>query len=115
MAMGGYTQALLVAEARQLLFISGQTPVARDGSVPEGFREQCRLAWANVMAQLTAAEMDVSDLVKITTFLADRNYADENRSVRTAVLGAHRAALTVVIADIFDSRWLIEIEAIAAK
>jgi hypothetical protein len=30
------------------------------------------------------------------------------------VLGGHSPALTVIIADIFDSAWLLEIEAIAA-
>jgi hypothetical protein len=29
-------------------------------------------------------------------------------------LGDHRPALTVIIADIYDSQWLLEIEAIAA-
>jgi len=37
-----------------------------------------------------------------------------NREVRQQVLGAHAPALTVIISGIFDERWLIEIEAIAA-
>jgi 2-iminobutanoate/2-iminopropanoate deaminase len=40
--------------------------------------------------------------------------AIENREVRAEVLGDLKPALTVIIAGIFDSEWLIEIEAIAA-
>ena len=111
---GGYAQALEVRDAKRLLFISGQVPQDRDGNVPDGFRAQAERTWANVLAQLEAAGMDVSNLVKVTTFLASREHAAINREVRQAVLGAHAPALTVVIAEIFDERWLLEIEAIAA-
>lgn len=59
--------------------------------------------------------MAVGNLVKVTTFLASREYADENSTIRRRVLGTHRPALTVIIADIYDENWLLEIEAIAAS
>jgi enamine deaminase RidA (YjgF/YER057c/UK114 family) len=55
----------------------------------------------------------LDDLVKVTTFLADRRFAAENRAVRQAVLGGRAPALTVVITGIFDETWLIEIEGVA--
>jgi 2-iminobutanoate/2-iminopropanoate deaminase len=112
---GGYTQALAVEGASKLLFVSGQIPETRDGKVPDGFEAQCRLVWANILAALREAGMDVSDLVKVTTYLSDRRYADVNGAVRREILGDHRPALTVIIAEIYDSRWLLEIEAIAAR
>lgn len=111
---GGYSQALEVADARRLLFVSGQVPEAVGGRVPEGFRAQAELVWANVCAQLRAADMTVGNLVKVTTFLSSREHAAENREVRHAVLGAHEPALTVIVAGIFDERWLLEVEAVAA-
>lgn len=114
-AAGGYSQAMEIREGRRLLFISGQIPVAADGGMPEDFKSQCRLAWANVLAQLEAAGMSVSSLVKVTTFLSSREYALENREVRQAVLGDHAPALTVIITGIFDEKWLLEIEAFAAE
>ena len=59
--------------------------------------------------------MGLDDLVKVTTFLADRRDAAENRRVRQEVLGGRSPALTVVVAGIFDERWLVEIEAMAAS
>ncbi|VIO73747.1 2-iminobutanoate/2-iminopropanoate deaminase [Bradyrhizobium ivorense] len=112
-AVGGYAQAFEITGAQRILFISGQIPETADGHLPEGFREQCRQVWANIEAQLNAADMSVANLAKVTIFLSDRRYAAENREVRKSVLGDHTPALTVVIADIFDEKWLLEIEAIA--
>ena len=100
--------------ASRLLFISGQIPQARDGTVPGEIEEQCRLVWANLVASLTEAGMEVNNLVKVTTFLSDRAHATANTAVRNEILGAHRPALTVIVTGIWDSAWLIEIEAIAA-
>jgi enamine deaminase RidA (YjgF/YER057c/UK114 family) len=113
-AAGGYAQAVEVDGARRLLFVSGQVPVAANGALPEGFRAQCLQAWRNLEAQLRAAGMGLDDLVKVTTFLADRGDAAENRRVRREVLGDRAPALTVVVTGIFDERWLVEIEAVAA-
>jgi 2-iminobutanoate/2-iminopropanoate deaminase len=109
-----YSQALEVKGAERLLFVSGQIPVAKDGSVPKEFRAQARQAWANVEAQLRAAGMTLDNVVKVTIFLADRRHAMENRAVRQEVLGERAPALTVIITGIFDETWLIEIEAVAA-
>jgi enamine deaminase RidA (YjgF/YER057c/UK114 family) len=111
---GGYPQALDVAGAKRLLFISGQIPARADNTVPERFEEQARLAWANVEAQLRAAEMSLDNLVKVTIFLSSRAHNLENREIRREVLGDRQVALTVIITGIFDPAWLLEIEAIAA-
>jgi 2-iminobutanoate/2-iminopropanoate deaminase len=111
--VGGYSQALEVTDSTRRLYISGQIPVAKDGTVPSTFADQAKLVWANVFAQLAAADMTVENLVKVTIFLSDRKYAMENREVRKRALGAHAPALTVFITGIFDEAWLLEIEAIA--
>ena len=112
--IGGYAQAIEVSASQRTLFVSGQIPMAKDGSVPKSFEDQCRLAWANVEAQLRAADMSLDNVVKVTTYLSDRRYGMENRAVRQRVLGDRRPASTVVIAGIFDEAWLLEIEAVAA-
>lgn len=113
-AHGGYTNAMQVDGTTRLLFISGQIPQTRDGQVPVGIEEQCRLVVPNVLAALHEADLDVTNLIKVTTMLSDRAYADANTAVRTEVLGDHRPALTLLIAGIFDEAWLLEIEAVAA-
>jgi len=109
-----YAQALLVERPGRLLFVSGQVPADAEGRVPERFEDQCRLVWRNIEARLASAGMKLTDLVKVTVFLADRQYRAANAAVRKEVLGAHSPALTIVIAGIYDEEWLLEIEAIAA-
>ena len=113
-AAGGYSQAIEVTGAQRILYVSGQIPETIDGEVPKDFAGQARVAWSNVIAQLASANMAVENLTKVTIFLASREFALPNREVRKEFLGAHRPALTVIIAGIFDEKWLLEIEAIAA-
>jgi 2-iminobutanoate/2-iminopropanoate deaminase len=111
---GGYAQATEVVGAQRLLFVSGQIPESISGEVPIDFRAQARLAWRNVIAQLEAAKMSVSNLVKVTVYLSSREFALANREIRQQVLGSHSPTLTVIVAGIFDEKWLLEIEAVAA-
>ena len=112
---GGYSMGVELGPHRRVLFISGQVPESFGGAVPEGFEAQCEQAWRNVIAVLAAADLRVDHLVKVTTFLTDRNQVVPNRTIRRAVLGEHQPALTVMIVETVDSKWLLEIEAIAAE
>jgi 2-iminobutanoate/2-iminopropanoate deaminase len=109
----GYSQAVESVNCTRRLYVSGQIPVLPDDTVPASFAEQAKAVWSNVLAQVEAADMKPSDLVKVTIFLSDRKYALENREARLAALGSHAPALTVIITGIFDAAWLLEIEAIA--
>jgi len=113
-AVGGYAQAFRAEGAKRLLFISGQIPESRHGDVPADFAAQAQQVWANVRAQLAADGMGIANLVKVTIFLSSREFAVANREARQQALGSHTPALTVVIAELFDEKWLLEIEAIAA-
>ncbi len=113
-AVGGYSQALEISEYDRILFISGQIPVTLDNYVPEDFKSQCELVWQHIDAQLEEANMTSENIVKVTTFLSDRKYADENSIVRQKYLGKNNPALTIIITGIYDESWLVEIEVIAA-
>ena len=112
---GGYSMGLEVSQHRRLLFISGQVPEDADGNVPDGFEAQCEQAWRNVIAVLEAAGLGVGHLVKTTTFLTDRSQVVANRAIRRKMLAGHEPALTVMVAETIDGKWLLEIEAIAAE
>ena len=111
---GSYPQAGEVTGPTRWLYLSGQSPVAPDGSLARGFTAQCEHVWDNIETQLAAAGMTLDNLVKVTTFLSDRRYALENREVRARRLAGRQPALTVIVTGIFDEAWLVEIEAVAA-
>ncbi len=89
-----YAQAVEISAFRRLLFISGQVPEDADGGVPPDYPSQYRLAWANVEAQLRAADMTFDNLVKVTIFVADRRLVKESGGLRPAVLGDRSPATT---------------------
>jgi Putative translation initiation inhibitor, yjgF family len=111
----GYSMGLELGQHRRLLFVSGQVPERTDGSVPEDFEAQCEQAWRNVIEVLAAAGLGVEHLVKINTFLTNRNQVVANRAIRQKMLRGHEPASTVMIAETVDGKWLLEIEAIAAE
>ena len=111
---GSYPQAVEVTGPSRWLYLSGQIPVAPDGSLAADFTGQCDQVWTNIETQLAAAGMTLDNLVKVTTFLSDRAYALENREVRVRRLTGRQPALTVIVTGIFDEAWLVEIEAVAA-
>jgi len=113
--VGGYSQAVNISAFDELLFISGQIPVSKNGVTPSAFKAQAAQVWDNISAQLKAGGMSLGNIVKITIFLADRKFADDNQAIRDQYLGNLCPALTVIICDIFDESWFLEIEAIAAR
>jgi enamine deaminase RidA (YjgF/YER057c/UK114 family) len=112
--LGGYSQAVELTGINRIVVVSGQIPVRVDNKVPADFESQARQAWANLIAQLRAADMTLDNLVKVTFFLSDRKYIPEYRRVRQEVLAGRKIGLTTVITGIFDEQWLLEIEGIAA-
>jgi hypothetical protein len=71
---------------------------------------------ANV--ELTAQQHGRSDglhvIVRLTSYLRDASYAEENARARIAALGGRAVPTTAVVVETLDSGWLVEIEVIAA-
>lgn len=111
---GAYPQAVEVTGATRWLYISGQVPTAPDGTLAADFATQCDQVWDNLETQLRSAGMTLDNLVKVTTFLASRDHALQNREVRLRRLAGRQPALTVIVTGIFDEAWLVEVEAVAA-
>lgn len=113
--VGGYSQAVEVRDYQAMIFISGQIGESLPGEVPAGFEEQCVTIWTHILNLLQASNMSLKNIIKINTYLTDRDQAEINRVVRNKFLEDHRPALTVVVVQTLDSKWLLEIDAVAAK
>ena len=111
--VGSYAHAVSVPANARMIFISGQIPTLEDGSVPKGIEAQAEAVWENIGKILSADGLNFANLAKVTTYLSSRENADINGRVRRKYLREHKPALTVIIADIYDPEWLLEIEAIA--
>jgi 2-iminobutanoate/2-iminopropanoate deaminase len=112
--VGAYAHGLEAIEARRLLFISGTMGLDPEGCAPDGIEAQCAMLWRNIGEILASAGMTTQNLVKVTCFLRDGRDRDVNGAARKAALGDHRVATTVIVAELLETDWLVEIDAIAA-
>jgi len=94
-ALGPYSHAV---KANGFLFLSGQGPVARDGSGPirGTVEEETRLTFENIKAVLADAGSGLDAVVKVTAYLSDmvnfgkfndvyKTYFQENQPARTCI------------------------------
>jgi len=108
----GYSHAIDVRGAERRLIVSGQVGMAPDGTVPDTGGAQITQALANLRAVLEANEMSVANIVKTTVFLTDRSLLGAYRAARTALLGEHAPASTLLfVSGLADPRFMVEVEA----
>jgi len=113
--LGTYTHAVEIGGGMRLLTVAGQVGVRPDGSLAEGIEGQLRQTWANIAAILSAADMTLSDIVKITTIVVRTEDLKVHGKIRSEVLGDHRAAATgFCVTQLATPDMLCEIEVTAA-
>lgn len=113
-ATDDYVHAMEVRGAERLLFVSGTMGLDPTGKPGAGPEEQLELIWSNIRAILASADMTVDNIVRLTSYLRDADYAEANAAARTAALGGRRIPTTAIVATTLDDDWLVEIEVIAA-
>lgn len=113
-AIGPYSQAIQVGN---MLFASGQLGIdPATGNFVEGaVKEQTAQAFKNVKAILAEAGLDISDVVKMTVFLADMgDFGAMNEVYASQFEGAFPARSAVAVKTL-PKNGLVEIEVIAVK
>jgi enamine deaminase RidA (YjgF/YER057c/UK114 family) len=106
--------AEVAGQARWVL-ISGQLPIAADGSVPDDYGAQADLVVAHLAAALAHHGLDWTHVVKLTTYLTTRAARQAWQVRRDALFpGTPPASTQVLVAGLADPRCAIEVEAIAA-
>jgi enamine deaminase RidA (YjgF/YER057c/UK114 family) len=90
-------------------------PVAPDGTVPTGLPDQAATVWANIGAMLAEAGLAPSDIVSVTTYVVPGQELATVMAARDRYLAGHRAASTlVVVAELAQPAWLMEVQVVAA-
>jgi len=111
-----YSMTAEVAGASRWLFVSGQLPIAGDGSVPDGFADQAALVVLHLRAALAAHGMNESNIVKLTAYLTTPKARAPWQAARDSWLGDRTppASTQVIVAGLADPRCAIEVELVAA-
>ncbi|MCI0491179.1 MAG: RidA family protein [Blastocatellia bacterium] len=114
----GYNNGVL-AEGRSLLFVAGQVAWDREQRiVSDDFAGQFDQALANVLAVVSDAGGDATNITRLLIFVTDkREYLAEIKDVGAAyrrLMGKHYPAMTLVeVKSLLEDRAKVEIEATA--
>ena len=111
-AIGPYSQAIDLGE---LIYTSGQIPVAPDGSISDNISEQTRQALENLKAVVEAAGSSFDKVVKTTVFITDMAQFGEINAVYAEFFSEPYPARSCVQVAALPKGVSIEIEAIALK
>lgn len=111
-----YVHGMEVPPHARWLFISGQIGVHPDGRPGADAREQAEFVWRNITTILRSAGMEVTDIVKLTTYSTSAQHLPALREVRERVLAGHLPASTLlIVAGLAKPELLVEVEVYAAK
>jgi len=113
-ATDDYVHALEVRAPERLLFVSGTMGLGPDGAAGASLEEQLGLVWSNLRAILADAEMNVENIVRVTSYLRDASYADANAAARVEALGGRTVPTTGIVVETLVEDWLVELEVVAA-
>lgn len=111
-AIGPYSQAIDLGE---LIYTSGQIPVAPDGSISSDISEQTRQALENLKAVVEAAGSSFDKVVKTTVFITDMAQFGAINAVYAEFFSEPYPARSCVQVAALPKGVSIEIEAIAIK
>ncbi|MBE2317481.1 RidA family protein [Solirubrobacter sp. CPCC 204708] len=109
-----YVHALEVPAPQRWLFVSGTMGLDEHGEPGATLAEQLQLVWGNVREILAGHGMTVDHIVRVTSYLRDAAYAQENAAARVAALGGRLVPTTALVVATLSERWLIELEVVAA-
>jgi enamine deaminase RidA (YjgF/YER057c/UK114 family) len=112
-AVADYAHAIELRGADRLVFVSGTMGLRPDGAAGSSLEEQLTLVWDNIAAILASADMTLDNVVRVTSYLTDREFAGPNADARNRALGRLVPVTGVVVATLSDD-WLVELEVIAA-
>jgi enamine deaminase RidA (YjgF/YER057c/UK114 family) len=92
--------------------VSGTAPIPREGDPPEGAYEQARLCLEIVGGALGEAGAGFGDVVRTRIYLTDAADFQEVARAHGEVFSEIRPASTaVVVKELLDPRWRVEIDA----
>jgi 2-iminobutanoate/2-iminopropanoate deaminase len=113
-ATSDYVHAMEVREPKRFLYVAGTMGLDQNGVAGTSLAEQLDLIWRNIRAILASADMTVDNIVRLTSYLRDPAYAEENARARVKALNGRVIPTIGIVAQTLSSDWLVEIEVVAA-
>ena len=113
---GPWSNAIEVLPGARYLYTCGLVGVRQDGTVEDGVAAQAVRIFENVNILLRQANMDMSHVVKIITYMVDLSEQPAYAKARNPYLGEARPAMTLLgVSQLAQPALRLEVEVIAAK
>lgn len=113
---GPWSNAIEVKPGARYLFTCGLVGVREDGEVEIGIEAQTVRIFENIAILLKEADMNMGDVIKITSYLLDLAEQPAYAKARTPYLGQARPAMTLLgISQLAHPAYRLEVEVVAAK
>lgn len=120
--LGRYSH-VSIARGSELICVAGQVGLTPDGELAGdgGLAAQTAQAFRNVMTALSSLGLGPKDVFKTTTLLVGDGNVDAFMRARSAVFeelypdGGYPPNTLLIISRLVEERFLVEIEAIAAR
>ncbi|MGI9389705.1 MAG: RidA family protein [Boseongicola sp.] len=112
-----YAHGVLVPDGAQLICTSGQLGMTRDGTVPDGVRDQAEICFANIDEILSDGGSDRSNVIRVNAYVTDRGHMTEYMEARDKWLEGIRrlpASTLMIVSGFTRPEFLVEIEVLAA-
>lgn len=85
----GTSHGVVHSSSARRLIVSPQFGLLLDGNLPEALDAEIEAAWNNLQAVLTEGGMGIADLVRVVTYVVDRETLPLSSRIRRQKLGAH--------------------------
>lgn len=112
-----YVHGRVVQNGARLILTSGQLPIRRDGTTPEGAHAQAALCFENIAAILAEANARAEHVVRVNAFVTDRAHMAGYMAARDAFFAdclTPPASTLVIVAGFTRPEFLVEVEVTAA-
>jgi enamine deaminase RidA (YjgF/YER057c/UK114 family) len=111
-----YSLAIHTEGASRWLHTSGIVPTRPDGTIADDIAGQAATVWSSIAALLREADMAVTDVVSVTTYVVAGHDLSVVMAARDAAMAGHRPASTlVVVPALAQPAWKMEIAVVAAR
>jgi 2-iminobutanoate/2-iminopropanoate deaminase len=105
-----------VVATDDLVFVSGQVPVDRDGQLAAPDLDgQVRAVIRNIEACLRAAGCGLGDVVRVGAYLASRDSFARFNELYAEGFGGAKPVRTTIVCGLMDDRYLVEMDVIAVR
>jgi enamine deaminase RidA (YjgF/YER057c/UK114 family) len=93
------------------VIVSGTAPVWPDGSINDDAYAQAKRCFEIIEAALTELGARMEDVVRTRMYITGVAWVDAVSRAHSEALGGVRPAATMVVTQLLNERWKVEIEA----